>query len=212
MPAGRHEDRMVDVFAEWVENAPVDRCGIPDPDLDGCSELFRVRWHESFVAEGGRRLICHYSAPDAESVRIALRRASIAVESVWSGTVHRLAATHSRDLPDTANLSSLPAGTRRALAMARAAWVVPGELELTRAIVSSDRRRVIGVCDTTQPFASPLPCPGDEVSPSHVWRCRRLAAGSDGSASPTQSRLSVLLWSGADVTPDTRPRRPPAAP
>ena len=210
MVTGGREDGMVDVFAEWMENAPVDRCGIPEQEVDGCSDLFKVRWQESFVAEGGRRLVCHFSAPDAESVRIALRRANIAVESVWSGTVHRWVAGYGDEVPDGVFRPPLPAGTGRALATARAAWVAPDELELTRAIVSSDGTRVIGVYDAGDGGASLMPGAIEDTRQRHVWRCRRFAARTGATA--TQAGLSVLVWSAAHLKQSTHQSNPEAAP
>lgn len=186
---------MVDVFAEWLENAPVDRCGIPEHGFDGCPHLLKVRWRESFVAAGGRRLICRFSAPDAESVRIALRRTGIAVEAVWSGTVHRWIAGNRDGSLDDVFLPALPAGIDHALARSIAAGIAPGEPELTRAIVSSDRSRLIGVCDTTGGSASFMLAPIDDASRRGVWRCRRFAAR-PGSAI-TQAGLTVLIWPAA---------------
>jgi hypothetical protein len=202
---------MVDVFAEWSGNAPVDRCGIPDRGINGCSDLLKVRWQESFVADGGRRLICHFRAPDAESVRMALRRANILVESVWSGTVHEAARAHSSDFQAADFSPPLPAGATRTLATAREEWVVPNKLALTRAIVSSDRTRVIGVCDTPDASTSLLSRTANQERRGNVLKCRRLAAG-PGSSLATQTGVSVLVWPGDDFTPDTRPLHLPAAP
>lgn len=209
MHTGRREDGMVDVFAEWVENAPVDRCGIPEGEAAGCSDLFKVRWQESFVAEGGRRLICHFKAPDAESVRMTLRCANVVVEAVWSGSVHRWVASGKTNLSNGVFLPPLPAGATSTLGTASAAWVAPDELELTRAIVSSDGARVIGVCDASDGVASLMPRSIEESRQQQVWRCRRFAARTGATA---QAGLSILVWSVAHLRPDTYPPGPEAAP
>src|SRR5690606_12761955 len=206
---GRREDRMVDVFAEWTKNAPVARCGIPDGEAASCSDLFKVRWQESFVAEGGRRLICHFTAPDAESVRMTLRCAHVVVEAVWSGSVHRRVASGMAGSRNGVFLPPLPASTTSALATARAA-VVPDELELTRAIVSSDGARVIGVCDAREGGASLIPRAIEESRQQQVWQCRRFAARTGATA--TQAGLSVLVWSVANLKPGTYPAGRQAAP
>lgn len=204
------EDGMVDVFAEWMENAPIDRCGIPEGQAAGCSELFKVRWQESFVAEGGRRLICHFIAPDAESVRTTLRCANIAVEAVWSGSVHRWVASGGNNSRDGVFLPPLPARVTSALDMARAAGVARDELELTRAIVSSDGARVIAVCDAREGEASLVPRSIDASRQQQVWRCRRFAARAGATA--IQAGLSVLVWSAAHLRPGTHPPGRQAAP
>jgi Protein of unknown function (DUF4242) len=210
MEAGGRGDGMVDVFAEWMENAPVGRCGIPEEEAAGCSELFKVRWQESFVAEGGRRLICHFIAPDAESVRMALRCANIAVEAVWSGTVHTRAASGGVHSFNGAFLPPLGAEESRALAIARPHGEAPGQFELTRAIVSSDGTRVIGVCDAAEGGAPLMPRALDETRQRQVWRCRRFAARAGVTA--IQAGSSVLVWPAAELRPDTYPQGPEAAP
>ena len=210
MGTGVREDGMVDVFAEWMENAPIDRCGIPEGEAAGCSELFRVRWQESFVAEGGRRLICHFIAPDAESVRMTLRCADVAVEAVWSGSVHRWVASGGANSGNGVFLPPLPASTTPALGAVRAAWVATDELELTRAIVSSDGVRVIGVCDAREAGASHIPRALEESRQQQVWRCRRFAARTGATA--IEAGLSVLVWSAAHLRPGTYPPGRQAAP
>jgi hypothetical protein len=45
--------------------------------------MYRVHLQECLVADDGRRMLCRFTAPDAESVRVALRQAGIAFDSVW---------------------------------------------------------------------------------------------------------------------------------
>jgi len=49
-----------------------------------CLEQHRVRWVRSYVASDGRRTLCFYQAPDAESVRLAQHEAGLPVDAVWS--------------------------------------------------------------------------------------------------------------------------------
>ena len=57
-------------------------------EAQGCFALHGVSWHQSFLAAGGRRLICWLSAADAESVRLALRQSGVGPHRVWQTTVH----------------------------------------------------------------------------------------------------------------------------
>ena len=57
-------------------------------DSSACFDLHRVDWQESFLSEDRTRLICHYRAPDAESVRTALRSLDADMRVHWPGTVH----------------------------------------------------------------------------------------------------------------------------
>jgi len=50
----------------------------------GCLETHRVRFARTFFSIDRRRMICLYSAPDAESVRIAQREAKMPIDRVWA--------------------------------------------------------------------------------------------------------------------------------
>jgi hypothetical protein len=50
----------------------------------GCFQLHRVRLVRSHLSMDGLRMICLYQAPDAESVRLAQRRAGLPPDRVWA--------------------------------------------------------------------------------------------------------------------------------
>jgi len=54
----------------------------------GCLAAHRCDWHGSLLSADGHELFCHFSAPDAESVRIALNEAGSPRGAVWAGTLH----------------------------------------------------------------------------------------------------------------------------
>ena len=53
----------------------------------GCFNMHRVEWIQSYLAAGGGRMLCWYRAPDAESVRIAMRQLGSDMSGVWAGSV-----------------------------------------------------------------------------------------------------------------------------
>ena len=55
--------------------------------LDECLGLRRGAWARSYIASDRTRMICEFEAPDAESVRDALRLAGQAFDRVWSAEV-----------------------------------------------------------------------------------------------------------------------------
>ncbi len=57
-------------------------------DSSDCFDLHRVEWEESFLSVDRTRLLCHYQAPDTESVRTALRSLDADMRIHWPGTVH----------------------------------------------------------------------------------------------------------------------------
>jgi hypothetical protein len=53
----------------------------------GCFDLHHVGWKHSFLSADGRRMLCWYQAPDAESARLALRELGSNLHGVWAGKV-----------------------------------------------------------------------------------------------------------------------------
>ena len=56
--------------------------------LDPCLEVRNGCWVRSYFSKDRRRCICEFEAPDAESVRDALRMASVPFDRVWSSDVY----------------------------------------------------------------------------------------------------------------------------
>lgn len=51
--------------------------------IDRCLELRGARWMRSYLTADGRRALCEFEAPDAESVREAFRMAGLPCERAW---------------------------------------------------------------------------------------------------------------------------------
>ena len=49
-----------------------------------CLAQHRVQWVRSFLSADGRRMLCLYRAPDAESVRLAQHEAGLKFDAIWS--------------------------------------------------------------------------------------------------------------------------------
>ncbi len=81
---------MEDVFVERVLPEPLTEETVRKMLSAGaaCMDLHGVDWRESLLAADGRRMLCRMQAPDAESVRLALRQARAAFDLAWSGSVH----------------------------------------------------------------------------------------------------------------------------
>ncbi len=55
-----------------------------------CMQAHNVALQQSYVAPDGKRMICVYQAPDAESVRLALRTGGVLTfETAWKAMVVR---------------------------------------------------------------------------------------------------------------------------
>ncbi|SRR5258706_11079045 len=55
--------------------------------LDPCLDLRDGTWARSYLSNDRRRMFCEFEAPDADSVREALRTAAIPFDRVWSAEV-----------------------------------------------------------------------------------------------------------------------------
>jgi Nickel responsive protein SCO4226-like len=55
--------------------------------LDPCLDLRRGTWVRSYFSADRTRIICEFEAPDAESVRDALRIANVPFDRVWRADV-----------------------------------------------------------------------------------------------------------------------------
>lgn len=81
---------MPELFLERSFDPPISRDDVLVMGRKGrdCFALHRVAWQGSHLATGGHRMVCRFSAPDAESVRIALRTTGAPTGRLWEGTVH----------------------------------------------------------------------------------------------------------------------------
>jgi hypothetical protein len=124
---------------------------------DGCFGIHRVDWRGSLLSTDGAEMFCHFHAPDAESVRIALRQLGSPTGDVWSCTVRaapqatdvdraalHIVTTHRFDAPlDDAGL--------QALERSAAGAVDGGHAGLLRLYLSNDRRRMICLYHAADP-------------------------------------------------------------
>lgn len=172
MPDDR-QDGMVDVFVE--------RRGLPaasgpgEPDAATCCDLHRAHWQRSYVAEAGPR-ICHYRAPDAESVRLAFRKTGIAVDAIWTGTIHGDTTPSTECLVvELELLPPLPADPIAALELAQAEWLLPIGLRLAQAFVSTTHGRVICLCEARVGELIRVTGSVAATALGRIWSCRSIA-------------------------------------
>ena len=82
----RHLEGQPNVVVERSFDAPqaFERAHALEEAKAWCLEQHRVRWVRSYLSSDGRRMLCLYRAPDAESVRLAQREASLDFDVLWS--------------------------------------------------------------------------------------------------------------------------------
>ena len=80
---------MEHVIVERDFDEPMDAAQIAAMKMDSmsCLDAHRVRHLESFLSADGRRMICHFHAPDAESVRLVFRQLNSPAARIWTATV-----------------------------------------------------------------------------------------------------------------------------
>jgi hypothetical protein len=81
---------MTDIIVERHWEPPVTATDIREmlATAGGCLATHRCEWRGSLLSADGRDLFCHFTGPDAESVRLALHEGGSPRGSVWAGTVH----------------------------------------------------------------------------------------------------------------------------
>ncbi len=55
-----------------------------DPFLDSCMREHGIEWKGSLLSRDGRRSICQFEAPDAETLRQAFHRSQQPFASIWA--------------------------------------------------------------------------------------------------------------------------------
>ena len=103
---------METIVVERTLDDPVDVGALADgrERIAACLHAHDVRFVHSYMAADGKRMICVYEAPDAESVRIALRQhGMLPFDRVWKATLWRAqdiaALAESRAAQDHSTLS-----------------------------------------------------------------------------------------------------------
>ena len=81
---------MTDVFLErkLEPKITVADCISMARTADSCFSLHKVDWVQSLLSFDGGQMFCHFSSPDAESVRIGLRQVGADISNLWTGTIH----------------------------------------------------------------------------------------------------------------------------
>lgn len=133
-------------FAEPIEPALVLKLSLAAQD---CFDLHRVAWQASLLARDGRRLFCHFRAPDLESARIGLRQAGADISCLWAGTLHDAPGLDAADLA-TANVlverrfaAPVSVAAIQALEEAGVACLQNHRVRFMRTFFSRDQRRMV---------------------------------------------------------------------
>lgn len=150
-------------------------------EAGGCLAAHRCDWRGSLLSADGHELVCHFAAPDAESVRMALNEVGSPRGSVWAGTIHDAPGFTAADLAQANVLVSRrfqePAvfAEIQALEDAGAGCLDTHRVRFVRTYFSADRRRMI--CLYQAPDAESVRIAQREAGMpvETVWAFRRFA-------------------------------------
>ncbi|WP_083582027.1 DUF4242 domain-containing protein [Halomonas aestuarii] len=142
---------MIDLFLERRFTTPLgaERLRTLSGAATGCFALHRVDWAGSLLARDGRRMVCHFHAPDAEAARLALRQAGIEVTTLWPGTLHDAPGLDAEALAAASVLveRTFPSPVSLAAIQARedagAACLKHHRVRFVRTFLSRDARRML---------------------------------------------------------------------
>ncbi len=145
--------------------------------VNACVAMYQAHWQASFLAADHSRMLCHFSAVDAESVRLALRRSGLTEARVWSGTVH--------DSPNQGAISVVversfeaPEHMQRLQAMEdAAAWCLDlHNVVFLRSFFASDRRRMLCLYQAPDAESVRLTQRQAQMPFDDIWACQPLDA------------------------------------
>lgn len=70
----------------------------PRDTVHDCFNMHRVEWHTSHLSTDGHRLVCHFTTPDLESIRIALRKVKSDYRRLWNGDIYDAPGVEEQDI------------------------------------------------------------------------------------------------------------------
>jgi len=145
-----------------------------------CFQMHGALWHGSLLAADGRHMLCHFSSPDAESVRIALRQSGTQPGPVWAGTVHEAPKLPEAD-PGYSNVAVTRSWTEPVqLADIQAienagAWCLDAHgVQFVRTFFAADRRRMVCLYRAPDAESVRLAQVQAGMPVEHIWTFRPL--------------------------------------
>ncbi len=140
-----------------------------------CLNLFRIEWQESFLADDGRKMLCHFLSPDLESVRVLTRRTDCSNYSLWSGSLHDTSSDQEvtvvieRQFDQPADIDALQALENAAsdcLAMHRVSFV--------KTFIANDKKRMICLYRAPDAESVRVAQRQAKMPVTRVWACGHL--------------------------------------
>jgi hypothetical protein len=166
---------------QWPEAISVDAILAMSAAGEGCMRLHRITWHGSLLSSDGKELLCHFRAPDAESLRIAMRQAGEPPGRAWACSVQDAPGLQDADLAATnvvvAHRFDTPAdvGARQVEDDVDMGCFQLHRVRLLRSYLSNDRLRMVCLYQATDAESVRIAQRRAGLPPDRVWAVRRVA-------------------------------------
>jgi hypothetical protein len=137
---------------------------------DWCYDMHKVDWRGSFLSTNGHTLLCWFTATDAESVRMALRKSGADVQYLWPGTVHEGSApTVPNVILERFFQEPVTVTESQCIAEAAAGCLQAHGVKHARTFLALDRKRMI--CLYEAPDAEAVRNAQREIAlpPDNIW-------------------------------------------
>jgi hypothetical protein len=141
-----------------------------------CMPLYRVKWHESLLAEDGRRLVCRFESPDVESVRIVAKEKNAIGKVLWSGTVHDTGRDGVANVMVERRFDGPVTVESLQVIEDAAAWCMEQyKVTFLRTFFSADQRRMLCLYEAPDAESVRLAQHEAKMPVERVWACRGFA-------------------------------------
>ncbi|MCE9661969.1 DUF4242 domain-containing protein [Halomonas sp. M5N1S17] len=183
---------MIDVFLERDFDRPLGSQLVRSLTLAAqpCFDLHRIHWQESLLARDGRRLVCHFVAPDTESARIGLRQAGADDSSLWGGRVYDAPGLKAADLANASVMverhfaAPVTLEAIQALEDAGAACLHNHQVRFLRTFFSLDRQRMCCLYHAPDAESVRLAQRQAGMPVTRTWAFQRVTPAADSTPQP----------------------------
>jgi len=172
---------MTEVLVERHAERPLNEADLVQmrDDAVNCSNIHRVNRHSTLLSADGRQLLCHFSSPDLESVRLVIKAQRPLPAEVWACRVRDAAGLTAAELAQANVLASwrftAPVALEELAPVDASAAVClhNHRVRLLRTFVANDRRRVLGLFQAADAESVRLALREAEPPASCVWAFRQ---------------------------------------
>ncbi|NCF17960.1 MAG: DUF4242 domain-containing protein [Haliea sp.] len=166
---------MADIILERQFNPALSPDGFRGMAMESvdCLNLYRVEWMESLLAEDGSRLLCRFTAPDTEAVRMVAKGHESSAKTAWPGTIHDTGRKETVNVVVERQFDA-PVTVEALQAIENAgAWCMDlHQVTFLRTFFSSDCKRMICLYQAPDAESVRLAQRQAKMPLERVWSCR----------------------------------------